>query len=363
LTRKKTLNLPHVFDGHNDTLTHIYLPEKGQGRSFFERSEIGHIDLPRAKEGGLQGGICAVYTGAPKSSPESDPFYKAVFDDHGYRVALRSPIEPEYARQFTASVIELLHQLQAESQGALGVVHSYRELTQFWNEGKFAVVLHIEGAAVIREDLSNLEDYYNQGVRSLGPVWSRPNVFGTGVPFEFPSSPDTGPGLTEAGKRLVQECNRLGILVDLAHLNEKGFWDAAEISQAPLVVSHAGVHALCPSTRNLTDAQIDEVAQSGGLIGIIFGSSNIRPDGKRDTDTPLIDFVRHFEYVIERVGVDHVAFGSDFDGTTVPEVLKDVTRLPNLLGLLYERGWRGEDLEKIAYKNWFRVFQETWKES
>lgn len=355
------MNLPPVFDGHNDTLTHIYLPDKGQGRSFFERSEIGHIDLPRAKEGALQGGICAIFTRPPKSSPESDPYYKAVIDEHGYKVALRSPIEPEYARRFTASILELLENMLAESHGALGLVRSYDDLTRYWEQGIFSIVLHIEGAAVLREDLSNLAYYYHQGVRSLGPVWSRPNLFGTGVPFEFPGSPDTGPGLTEAGKRLVQECNRLGILVDLAHLNEKSFWDAAGISQAPLVVSHAGVHALCPSTRNLNDAQIDEVANSGGVIGVILGSSNIRSDGKWDRDTPLNDFIRHFEYIIERVGIDHVAFGSDFDGTTIPESLKDVTRLPQLLALLYEHGWRGEDLEKIAYKNWFRVFRETWR--
>jgi membrane dipeptidase len=355
------LEFPPVFDGHNDTLTHIYLPEKGQGRSFFERSEIGHIDLPRAREGGLQGGICAIFTRPPKSSPESDPYYKAIIDEHGYKIALRSPIEPEYARRFTASVLDLLDKMLAESQGALGVVRSYSDLTRYWEQGIFSIVLHIEGAAVLREDLSNLAYYYQQGVRSLGPVWSRPNIFGTGVPFEFPNSPDTGPGLTEAGKRLVKECNRMGILVDLAHLNEKGFWDAAAISQAPLVVSHAGVHVLCPSTRNLTDAQIDAVAKSGGVIGVILGSSNIRTDGKWDKDTPLDDFIRHFEYIIERVGIDHVAFGSDFDGTTIPDSLKDVTRLPQLLALLYEHGWRGEDLEKIAYKNWFRVFRETWR--
>src|SRR5690606_28026338 len=139
------------------------------------------------------------------------------------------------------------------------------------------MVLALEGAEAIRVDLSNLASWYDRGVRSLGLVWSRPNVFGEGVPFRFPHGPDTGAGLTGAGKALVEACNALGILVDLAHLNEQGFRDVAALSRAPLVVTHADVHAICPSTRNLTDAQIDAVAASGGVIGINFETGNTHP--------------------------------------------------------------------------------------
>jgi membrane dipeptidase len=224
------------------------------------------------------------------------------------------------------------------------------------------MVLHFEDAVAIEEDLSNLEAYYERGLRSLGLVWSRPNVFGHGVPFRFPHSPDTGPGLTEAGKELVRACNRMGILIDLAHINEQGFWDVAETSEAPLVVSHAGVHALCPSTRNLTDGQIDAIGESKGLIGIIFSPGMIRADGQRDADSlPLTDLVRHFDHVVERIGVDHVAFGSDFDGALMAEELADATWLPNLMEALRERGYDDDSLEKIAYRNWFRVLRDTWK--
>ena len=113
-----------------------------------------------------------------------------------------------------------------------------------------APVLHIEGAEAIDPNFELLDVLYEAGVRSLGPVWSRPNAFGHGVPFRRPSSPDTGPGLTDLGKELIGACNRLGILIDLSHLNERGFWDVAAISNAPLVATHSNAHALSPHSRN-----------------------------------------------------------------------------------------------------------------
>src|SRR4029077_5900166 len=118
--------------------------------------------------------------------------------------------------------------------------------------------------------LESLEMWHAAGLRSLGPVWSRPNAFAHGVPFVFPCCPDTGPGLTSAGAELVRRCSELGIAVDLSHINEAGFWDVARLDVGPLTVSHAGVHAISPGSRNLTDAQIDAVAASGGIIGVVF---------------------------------------------------------------------------------------------
>jgi membrane dipeptidase len=351
-----------IFDGHNDTLLELYAPEEGEERSFFERSEHGHIDLPRAREGGLIGGIFAIYTPPPPGSPEREREYGLTITEDGYEVMQRSPLDHEYSKEFTDGVIDFLYDLQKQGDGDVALVRSYQDLERNLQGGVFSMVLHFEDAVAIEEDLSNLEAYYERGLRSLGLVWSRPNVFGHGVPFRFPHSPDTGPGLTEAGKELVRACNRMGILIDLAHINEQGFWDVAETSEAPLVVSHAGVHALCPSTRNLTDGQIDAIGESKGLIGIIFSPGMIRADGQRDADSlPLTDLVRHFDHVVERIGVDHVAFGSDFDGALMAEELADATWLPNLMEALRERGYDDDSLEKIAYRNWFRVLRDTWK--
>ena len=129
-----------------------------------------------------------------------------------------------------------------------------------------------------RPELEALPFWYAAGLRSLGPVWSRPNWFGEGVPFRAPSSPDTGAGLTDAGRRLVARCGELGILVDLSHLNEQGFWDVAQIDAGPLVASHSGAHALSQNSRNLTDSQLDAIGSSGGLIGIVYAPAFLRED-------------------------------------------------------------------------------------
>src|SRR5690606_11422817 len=351
-----------VFDGHNDTLTTIYSPAPGKERSFFAESSIGHVDLPRARSGGLAGGLFAIFTPPPPNSPERDPMHGVTFTEQGYIVTERNPIEPSYAQTYTDEVINFAFRLEQESRGEVAIVKTYAYLARCLQQNRFAIVLHLEGAEAIEADLSNLMDYYQKGVRSLGLVWSRPNVFGYGVPFRFPHSPDIGPGLTDAGKRLVQACNRLGILIDLAHLNEKGFWDVAALSSAPLVVTHADVYAICPSTRNLTNEQIDAIGKSGGVIGINFETLNTHPNSDPNPDVPLTQITRHIDYIVERIGVEHVAFGSDFDGADMPNDLRDVTGLPKLIDLLQTQGYDQEALEKIAYRNWLRVLQATWKD-
>ena len=144
------------------------------------------------------------------------------------------------------------------------------------------------------------------------------------MPFAFPHSPDTGPGLTDAGKQLVRACNRLGIMIDLSHLNEQGFWDVAKLSDAPLVATHSNAHALCASSRNLTDKQLDAIKESDGMVGLNFAVGFLREDGANDADTPIDVMVRQIDYLAERVGIDRVGFGSDFDGAKMPRELGDV---------------------------------------
>ena len=181
------------------------------------------------------------------------------------------------------------------------------------------------------------------------------------MPFRFPGTPDTGPGLTEAGRALVTACNELGIVVDLAHLNERGFFDVASLSSAPLVVSHAGAHALCPIPRSLTDAQLDAVRDSDGLVGVVFDSVMTRADGDLQADTPLSVIADHVEYMANRVGVEHVALGSDFDGCFPPAALSDASKTQALLDELAARGWPDEDLRALGHRNWLRALRATWR--
>jgi membrane dipeptidase len=225
------------------------------------------------------------------------------------------------------------------------------------------MLFHIEGAEAIDPELEALEVLYQAGLRSLGIVWSRPNLFATGVPFAFPQSPDVGPGLTAAGKALVRACNELGVLLDLSHLNEKGFWDVAKLSAAPLVATHSGAHALCASARNLTDSQLDAVRDTGGVVGVNFHVGFLRADGRTDPTTSLAEIVRHVDYMVEHMGIAHVALGSDFDGATMPGDLRDVAGLPNLVAALRAAGYDDAALRRIAYENWLRVLRATWRNS
>jgi membrane dipeptidase len=226
--------------------------------------------------------------------------------------------------------------------------------------GTLAAVAHVEGAEAIDPGLLALDVLHAAGLRSLGPVWSRPNAFAHGVPFAYPSSPDTGPGLTPAGTRLVRRCAELGIAVDLSHLNEAGFWDVAQLELAPLIASHSGAHALCQASRNLTDAQLDAIGASGGLVGVVFAVGFVRSDGAEDPDTPLETIAAHVRHVADRIGADHVALGSDFDGAEIPRGLGDVAGLPRLLDTIRATGFSEEEMERIAWGNWRRVLEAAW---
>jgi membrane dipeptidase len=348
-----------VFDGHNDTIINLYYPHRGGGRSFFEQSDKGQIDLPRARAGGLGGGLFAIFVTNDdwqKGPPKEDV---TVFEG-GYDVKLASPITLESSQAATELLVNSLFDLIDKSDGQLCLVHTVDEIERAMREDVLAVVLHFEGAEMIDTDFKALHQYYKQGLRSLGIVWSRPNIFGCGVPFKFPSSPDVGPGLTDAGKQLVRECNQLGVMIDLAHLNEKGFWDAAAITERPLVVSHSAAHSLCTSARNMTDRQLDAIGESDGLIGVSFFKNDLRGDGELDPDTPLSALVDQIVYIADRIGIDHVALGSDFDGAPIPAELGDVAGLPKLITALEQAGFDDASLAKICRENWLRILGATW---
>jgi membrane dipeptidase len=277
-----------------------------------------------------------------------------------YALPLAGAIATEYAVRQAGAMIDLLDEVAAS--GEVQVARSAADVEAALAGGPLAAILHFEGAEPIEPGLGNLAELYERGLRSVGLVWSRPNAFATGVAFRFPSTPDIGEGLTEAGRRLVTECNSHGILIDLAHLNERGFWDVAELSQAPLVASHSNAHALSANSRNLTDAQIDEIGRSGGIVGITYHAGMLGEAGGIDPDVPLGRVVDHVDHVVARIGIDHVGFGSDFDGATMPTELGDASGLQRVAGALRDRGYGEDDVAKLAHTNWLRVLRETWSD-
>ena len=344
-----------VFDGHNDVLSRVLAAGAGAMEGFLDGDGAGHLDLPRAARGGLAGACFAVFTAAPPHD---------AYDDRAHL----EPVPHERALREGLAQVALLQRMERASGGRLRIARRVDELTESspsaatgTRDGDgLAAVLHLEGAEPIGTGLDELEVLHAAGLRSLGLVWSRRNAFATGVPFGFPGSPDQGPGLTDAGRALVRACGELGIVIDVSHLNERGFWEVAELSAAPLVASHSGAHVLCASPRNLTDDQLRAIGERRGLVGINFFVGFLRADGKDDADTPLTLIAEHAAHVAQVAGPACVALGSDFDGATMPAALGDVTGLPALFDTLRGAGFTEAELEGVAAGNWRRVLAETW---
>ncbi|NTG20669.1 membrane dipeptidase [Agrobacterium rhizogenes] len=347
----------YIFDGHNDAIKSM-IDYTAAGRDFLVRSESGHLDLPRAREGRMAGGLFAM-SAYPEREPEND----LTITSDGYEVRYADTLDPSDARRQIDGQVSAIKALVDRSNRQIHLATSVTAIRTALNASALAVVLHMEGAEAIDVDLSYLDTLYDHGLRSLGIVWSRPNIFGFGVPFAYPRSPDTGAGLTDAGKRLVKRCNDLGILIDVSHLNERGFWDVAALSTSPLVATHACAHTICPSTRNLTDRQLDAIRETDGVIGFNLAVNDMRADGNLDDDTPLDVVVRHIEYLLGRVGIDRVALGSDFDGAVMPRDIKDASGLPRLIEAMRKADFDEADIRKFAFDNWLRVFGLTWKKN
>jgi membrane dipeptidase len=349
---------PPVFDGHNDTVLSL----TRTGRSFFERSEEGHIDLPRAREGGLGGGFFAVYISDPLplelTGKEVSP--EQVLARYGDESTYPEPMELEYAQSQALHFLGTLIRLERESEGACKIVRSAAEIQQCMDDGTFAILLHFEGAEPLDFEGDALEVFYAAGVQSVGITHSRRNRYATGVPFKFPSSPDTGAGLTEEGKELVRQCNRRKVMLDLSHITEKGFWDVAGITDAPLVATHSNAHELSATPRNLTAKQLAAIKESNGMVGLNFHSGFLREDGAFESDVPLSVMADHVERLVEHTGIDCVGMGSDYDGALMPDDLKDAAGLPKLMAEIQSRGYSDDDMRKLAHGNWVRVLRETW---
>ncbi len=339
-----------IFDGHNDAITRDDHALIVKGRP------AGDLDLPRMRQAGVRGAIFAVFTPSPNPLDELVPRSDGV-TEFAYAPSVSHELAASYATAAAGRLLAL------ERAGHLRVARATGDLDRAHaGEGPPVAVLHLEGAEAIDPGLEGLELWYQAGLRSLGPVWSRANAFAHGVPFISPSSPDLGPGLTQRGEALVRRCAELGIVVDVSHLNEAGFWDVAKLAAGPIVASHSAAHALSQASRNLTDAQLDAVGSSGGVVGIVFACPFLRPDFADDPDTPLELVVQHARYVAERIGVEHVALGSDFDGATMPKALGGIQGVPRLLEALAAAGFTDAELDSIAWGNWRRVLGAWWSE-
>ena len=307
-----------VIDGHADSILQVLSGERSLG----VESQIGHLDFPRARQAGLTATVQAAWPA---------PVY--------YPVA---------AKRVLGAIDALLVEIEATPNTCLARTAS--DVLSAFDNGELAVILDIEGAEALHGELALLRGYYRLGVRILQPVWNHRNDAAEGVIEEgLPG------GLSRFGQSLVREMNRLGMMLDLSHLTAPGFRDVLELSEDPVLFTHGNCRALHDHRRNLTDEQIRALAARGGVFGISV-VNGFMSSGQSDYHT----FADHVDHVVQLVGPDFAAYGTDFDGTDIlPMGLENVTLLPNATADLLERGYSEADLAKILGGNFLRVMREV----
>lgn len=336
-----------IFDGHNDALSRLWC-QGGDPVALFA-GEDGHINQPAARAGGFGGGFFALYS----------PQVRKRFDFTGFKGAtmpLATPLEQAPALQSVMAQIGIAQRLEAA--GALTLCTDAGQIEAVMDAGAMAALLHLEGAECIDPELLVLDALHALGLRSLGPVWSRPTIWGDGVPFESGRDGDTGLGLTADGRRLIARCAELGMVVDTSHLTMKGFWDIAQMG-LPLVATHSNAYALAPVTRNLTASQLRAIGESGGMAGLNFATVFLSADGWTSGRATIDDCLRQLDAMIEGAGEDHVGLGSDFDGAPLPEGMRSCADLPALVAAMRAHGFADALVDKITHGNWLAFLHRT----
>ncbi len=311
-----------VIDGHCDSIG-----DQLEGKRWLgERSEEGHVDLPRLQEGGVDVQFFACYVPVPYQRHAAVTHAMARLDQ-----------------------LLLLEEKQPQD---FMLIRQAEDVLKAKAAGKIGGIAGLEGAEALDGEIGLLRQYYRLGVRNLGLAWNYRNAACDGV-----AERRTGGGLTEFGVQVVEQCNELGILIDVSHLSPAGVDDVLSITQHPVIASHSNAAALCDHPRNLTDAQLEAIAASGGVVGVTFVNSFLRKDNPEEAS--LDDVIAHIEHMVRVMGEDHVGLGSDFDGCTPPKDLADVTRYPAITQALLERGFSETAVRKILGGNYLRVLEQV----
>jgi membrane dipeptidase len=348
------------IDSHIDTIQRVFLGKA----DLTKRSTEGHVDIPRLREGGMHAPFFALWV--PTFAPGAE--------------AVRRTLDLRDAAQ---SVLDQ-HKDQIE------LATTAADIERIVKSGKISMFLTIEGGHQIDDDLAVLRMYHRMGIRSMTLSHSQNNNWA-----DSSTDKPVHNGLTDFGKEVVREMNRLGMIVDVSHVSDKTFYDAIAVSTKPVILSHSSVRAISDVPRNVTDDMIRALAKNGGVMGINFGEGFISPKdaeklratiasnnkapvlfGKQLDDYAAEDFKRemmsagfkaqatvedvvsHIDHVVKIAGIDHVGIGSDFDGITgPPQGLEDISKMPNLIAALLKHGYTERDIKKILGENYLRVIR------
>jgi membrane dipeptidase len=313
-----------VVDTHCDLLLHL-VPvgyRQAEPRRLGERSNHGHIDLPRLVEGGVKCQTFAIWGTQENSS---------------------------WALRMTLQMIDVFKREIAINEGIIHV-RSYDEIINVNKTGKVAALLSMEGSEALSSDLGILRIFYELGVRMMSLTWNWRTPFADGLYASRARSK-----LTDLGIEALCEIERLGIVYDVSHLSDSCFWDVVEVKKGPFIASHSNCRAVCDHPRNLTDDMIKALADHGGVVGVNFSPKFV--DKEKATVERVVD---HIDHIVDLVGADYVGIGSDFDGIqSTPEDLEDASKIPNITRVMVKRGYSDENINKILGGNHLRVFKKV----
>ncbi|EEI91075.1 renal dipeptidase family protein [Sphingobacterium spiritivorum ATCC 33300] len=352
-----------VVDGHNDVIYESIF----KGKDIAKRLTTGHTDLPRLKEGGVDVQVFAVWS-----------------DDKNWKKG---------AFKHANDQIDALEKMISGNSDQIELAKSSKDIDVILNKGKIAAVIGVEGGNMIESKIENLEKLYDRGVRYLTLTWNYNLPWVTAAAIEVKTSSDKGKGLTAHGKDIIRRMNELGMMVDLSHGGEKTFYDVIATSTKPILVSHSNAYALMPHYRNLKDEQLEALKKNGGVIGVNFYSGFLDPTYtervkklyrkhfgdkgnyqlsptrqyeklpkklQQEANAPMSRLLEHINYLVKKVGIDHVAIGSDYDGIeSPPRELEDVSKFPLFTKALLEQGYSKQDVGKIMGGNFLRLLREN----
>lgn len=338
-----------VIDAHQDIalnslyatgkdVTRRYKLHEGKNETGFEVNN--NSDIPRLKAGGVRLVFSTIFSidessvqELAKEKPENYDFGKIFKIKTGVAGALE---------QFS-----FYHDLFSKSDKVQHVKtkKDYRLLAK---NGRVGFLIHVEGVDFFGKSLEWLDVIYELGARSLALTWRNKNAFAGGNSVKG--------GLSKLGKELIKRVAKKNIVFDLAHANPETFWDVLRLVDFPVIVSHTSCRAIVDNSRNITDEQIKAIAKNGGVIGLAVIPDYIGGD-------KIADYIKHIRHIVELVGPDHVAFGTDFDGLVDPEDrfiknFEDVSKYPNVLRAMAKEGFSKSEIEKMAYKNLERIILE-----
>jgi membrane dipeptidase len=331
---KEILQKHIVVEGHRDVYEQLYRVSVG------EPAPVRDAIAPRLIRDGINLCVYAISGDSYSHSQNTGRYLETALDN-----------------------IDMFLQEAPRSEGMIQMVKTRRDLPDKVEPGTVKFLLHFEGCMPLAGSIHNLRNFYRLGLRSLQPVWNFRNQLGDGV-WEN----RTGGGLTNFGVEVIKEANRLGMVVDLSHMNREGFFQSLDAAQAPLIVSHANACGMLDNPRNLADDQIKAIADQGGLVGILA-----LPERVGKGEVGVEDMLKHMDYMINLVGVEHLALGMDFVKYDGPRTLKDrhhplhkdplikgfeeIEDLPNLIDGLQQHGYKEKEIALILGGNYLRVLK------